>query len=80
MWGQILPMHCFEKGDDVVLFDVLADSSRIADIVSDVQIIRGNLGNWAEVMQAVHSSRPENIFHLGAMITMPARGQSVGSI
>lgn len=70
--GVNLAHELVEKGEDVVIFDVLADSPLISDIKSNVQIIRGNLGNWAEVLEAVHSTSADRIFHLGAMITMQA--------
>lgn len=70
--GTNLARRLLEQGDEVVLFDVVADTSRIPDMADDVQVIRGNLGNWAEVLEAVHASRIDTIYHLGAMITIPA--------
>lgn len=70
--GGNLARELVGRGEEVVIFDVLPDSPRVSDIRNDVHIIRGDLGNWAEVLEALHSTRAETIFHLGAMITMPA--------
>ena len=70
--GANLAHELVEKGEEVVIFDVVTDASMISDIRNDVQIIRGNLSNWAEVLEAIHSSKVDKIYHLGAMITMPA--------
>ena len=70
--GGNLVRELVNRGEEVVIFDVLPDAPMISDIRDDVQIITGNLGNWAEVLEAVHSTRVDTIFHLAAMITMPA--------
>ena len=81
--GGNLARMLLEQGDEVVIFDVLPNApkgSAIWDLRDNIQIIQGNLGNWAEVLEAVHSTRADTIYHLGAMITMPARGQSMGRL
>jgi nucleoside-diphosphate-sugar epimerase len=70
--GINLAHELVAKGEDVVIFDMLPDSPRIADIKDKVRVIQGQLGDWAQVMEAVHSTKPDTIYHLGAMITMPA--------
>jgi threonine 3-dehydrogenase len=73
--GGNLARMLLEQGDEVVIFDVLPNApkgSAIWDLRDNIQIIQGNLGNWAEVLEAVHSTRADTIYHLGAMITMPA--------
>lgn len=70
--GVSLARELILKGEEVIIFDLLSDSPMISDFRSDVKVIQGQLGNWAEVLEAVHSSHVDTIFHLGAMITMPA--------
>lgn len=70
--GVNLVRELVKKGEEVVIFDIISDASRIADIKDKVKIIQGQLGDWAQVMEAVHSTKPDTIYHLGAMITMPA--------
>jgi len=70
--GVNLARELVSKGEDVTLFDIVTQSPMISDIKNKVKIIQGNLGNWAEVFEVVHSQKFETIFHLGAMITMPA--------
>ncbi len=70
--GVNLARELIKRGEEVILFDLLPDSPMISDIRNEVKLIQGQLGNWAEVLEAVHSSHVDTIFHLGAMITMPA--------
>ena len=70
--GTNLARRLLENDEQVVIFDVAHGSNLIEDIKSDLKIIRGQLGNWGEVLNAVQSNNIDCIFHLGAMITIPA--------
>jgi len=70
--GTNLARRLLVNGEQVVIFDIASGSSLIEDIRSDIKIIQGQLGDWAEVLNAVQSHSIDCIFHLGAMITMPA--------
>ena len=70
--GTNLTRYLLERGEEVVIFDISPASPLIEDIKSDVKIIQGHLGNWAEVLNAVQADKIDHIYHLGAMITMPA--------
>jgi threonine 3-dehydrogenase len=70
--GTNLARRLLVNGEEVVIFDIASGSSLIGDIKGDLKIIQGHLGNWAEVLNAVQSHGIDCIFHLGAMITMPA--------
>jgi threonine 3-dehydrogenase len=67
------------KGQDVVLFDIAARPERVTDIKDNVKIIQGDLKVWAEVMNTVRDNRVEDIFHLGAMLSVPSEGNPWGS-
>ena len=70
--GSNLARRLLENGEEVVIFDVLPSAKSIESIKGDVQIIQGQLGNLAEVLNAVQANNIDCIYHLGAMISMPA--------
>ena len=70
--GSNLARRLLENGEEVVIFDILPSLKSIQDIKGDVKIIQGDLGNLAEVLNAVQANNIDCIYHLGAMITMPA--------
>ena len=62
-----------ERGDtDLFLFDIHPFTKRIDDLISRVEIIRGDLGEFSHVLDAVQNVRPQSIYHLGAMLSMPS--------
>jgi threonine 3-dehydrogenase len=70
--GSNLAKSLLENGEEVVIFDILSSSSLIESIKGDVQMIQGHLGDLNEVLNAVQANNIDCIYHLGAMITMPA--------
>jgi nucleoside-diphosphate-sugar epimerase len=57
---------------DITLFDVRDSRWRLDDIGDDVTIVKGDVGNFSHVLEAVRSSRAEMIYHLGAMLSLPS--------
>ena len=57
---------------DITLFDVSDSRQRIEDIAEFVSIVKGDVGNSSDVLDAVRSSRAEIIYHLGAMLSLPS--------
>ncbi len=57
------------EGEHPVLFDVSPNRSAIADVEKAVTIVRGDLGSYAEVLNAVKSNGITEIYHLGSMLT-----------
>lgn len=70
--GSNLARHLLGRGEEAVLFDRLSDCGSIGDIRNDVEIVQGELGNLSQVLNVVAAGKIEYIYHLGAMITMPA--------
>ena len=70
--GSNLAKRLLENGEEVVIFDISPNSNSIESIKDDVKMIQGQLGNLAEVLNAVQANNIDCIYHLGAMITMPA--------
>jgi threonine 3-dehydrogenase len=67
------------KGEDIVLFDIVTRPERVADIKDNVRIIQGDLKVWPEVMNVVKDNKVKDIFHLGAMLSVPSEGNPWGS-
>jgi len=61
-----------ELGEDVVLFDVVSQSKLIDDIKDEVKIVRGDLSNWAQVLDGVKEYDVDCIYHAGALLSATA--------
>ena len=57
---------------DITLFDVSDSRRRIEDLVDVVTVVKGDIGNFSHVLDAVRSSRAEVIYHLGSMLSLPS--------
>jgi nucleoside-diphosphate-sugar epimerase len=68
-----------ERDKDSVLFDVAPQTERVADIKGKVKIVRGDLKVWPEVMNVVKENNVEDIFHLGAMLSVQSDRNPWGS-
>jgi threonine 3-dehydrogenase len=69
--GAFLARRRLAQGDKVVIFDVAPNTKRIADILSEVKVVQGNLANASEVYNTVRDSGIHKILHLGAMLSSP---------
>ena len=56
----------------VTLFDLDPSTERLAGVADRVSVIRGDLGDSADVDDAVASSHPDAIYHLGGMLSAPS--------
>ena len=70
--GAELARTFVSKGDDVVLFDIAPDYTRIGDIKDKVKVVQGNLAYQAEVFNVVKDNNIEGICHLGSMLSVPS--------
>ena len=72
MIGSTLARMLVEKGEQVWVFDRQISPNRLSGIEDRVTTIRGELGTFSHVVEAVKESAPRVIFHLGAMLSIPA--------
>jgi threonine 3-dehydrogenase len=70
--GSTLARMLVARGEKVWVFDRLISRGRLAGLGDSVKTIQGDLGNYSHVLQAVKESSPSAIFHLGAMLSIPA--------
>jgi nucleoside-diphosphate-sugar epimerase len=63
-----------ERGEEIVLFDILVNEYRVEDIKNKVKIVRGDLSNFPEVVNVVKDNRITDIYHMGGLLTMISEG------
>ncbi len=69
-----------EKGEQgLVLFDFNPSPNRIDDIADQVDVVRGDVGNFSHVIDAVKRVRPSVIYHLGAILSVPSDADPASS-
>lgn len=69
-----------EKGEQgPVLFDFNPSPNRIDDIADQVDVVRGDVGNFSHVIDAVKQARPSVIYHLGAILSVPSDADPASS-
>ena len=71
--GAALAHILVERGENVVLFDININHSRIDDIEDKVTVVRGGLGNWSEVLNVVKDNNVKGIYHTGSMLSLPSQ-------
>ncbi|HVO38792.1 MAG TPA: NAD-dependent epimerase/dehydratase family protein [Spirochaetia bacterium] len=70
--GSTLARMLCDQGEAVWVFDRAIVRERFSGIEDRVKMIRGELGVVSHVLEAVKTARPSVIFHLGAMLSIPA--------
>ncbi len=70
--GSTLARILVERGDEVWLFDRQVSGNRLSGIQERVHLIRGELTVFSHVLEAVKQSGAATVFHLGAMLSVPA--------
>jgi threonine 3-dehydrogenase len=66
--GQKLSKFLLERGNRVVLFDIVAPQKEDKE-GGKMMFVKGNITNWAEVCNVVKDGKIEHIFHLAAMLS-----------
>src|SRR4030067_162236 len=75
--GVYLAHALLQKGEEVVLFDIVGFSPLIKDIKNKVKIVQGDLASWAEVMEVVKQYNIDGIFHTGALLSASAEEKPI---
>jgi threonine 3-dehydrogenase len=68
--GAQLVRDLVARGDDVVVFS--RTSGRLRGMEESVTMVRGDLADISQVMNAVKEHRIDCIYHLGAMLSLPS--------
>jgi threonine 3-dehydrogenase len=75
--GTYLARALLQKGEEVVLFDVITNSPLIKDIKDKVKIVQGDLASWAEVLEVVKQHKIDGIYHTGALLSASAEEKPI---
>lgn len=67
--GSEVVRQLANRGEDVVVFDIMINRFRISDIENKVKIVKGDLGNFNEVLNVFKYNRIDAIYHMGAILT-----------
>ena len=70
--GIELARKLAERGEDVVLFDIVPRVERVANIKGKVKVVQGDLEVWPEILNVVRDNKVDNVFHLGTMLSIPS--------
>jgi threonine 3-dehydrogenase len=71
--GSELVRFLLGRGEpDLVVFDVNPKTKGLGNAADRVQIVRGDLGDFSDVLDAVKDARPSAIYHLGGMLSVPS--------
>lgn len=68
--GAQLVRDLVERGEQVVVFS--RTSGRLGGVEEKVKMVRGDLGDMSQVMNAVRGQHIDCIYHLGAMLSLPS--------
>lgn len=75
--GVYLARALLEKGEEVVLFDIVRSSPLLHDIKDKVKIVQGDLASWAEVLEVVKQYKIDGIYHTGALLSASAEEKPI---
>jgi threonine 3-dehydrogenase len=79
--GSTVARLLLARGEEPpVLFDRNPSPQRLDDIADRVEIVQGDLANFAHVLEAVRSARPQTIYHLGGMLSFPSEADPHAAI
>jgi threonine 3-dehydrogenase len=53
---------------------------RLGEVADAVEVMRGDLGNFSHVLEAVKKARPQVIYHLGATLSVPSEADPASAI
>ncbi len=69
-----------KKGEKPVVFSSIPNTSRSADLGESVEGMAGDLGNFSNVLDAVKTTWPDVIYHMGGMLTAPSEADPAAPI
>jgi threonine 3-dehydrogenase len=70
-----------DRGEDQpVLFDLNPSTRRLDDVAARVEVVRGDLGTFSHVLEAVKRAQPAAIYHLGGMLSLPCEADPPAAV
>ena len=69
-----------EKGvKKPVVFDINPSTKLLDDAAAQVELVRGDLGNFSHVLNVVKTFRPKVVYHIGGMLSVPSDADPAAS-
>ena len=53
---------------------------RLGDVADEVEMMRGDVGNFSHMLEAVKKARPQVIYHLGATLSVPSEADPASAM
>lgn len=66
--GCHLARQLLKQGEEVAVFDIVPPPRTAADIAPHIQSFRGELTDWAQLVEVVSKVCPDAVFHLAALL------------
>ena len=63
-----------------VVFDINPSINRLDDIKDQVEVVKGDLGNYSHVLDVVKKKTPNVIYHLGGMLSVPSEADPTAAL
>lgn len=67
--GANLAKKLVAEDQQVVMFELNPNLKIVSDIINKVELVRGDIANWAEVLNVVKKYKVEKIFHTAALLS-----------
>lgn len=77
--AHIARLKLKEGEKDIAVFDINPSLKLLDDIADKVSLIKGDLGNFSHVLNAVKGCKPKTIFHVGGMLSVPSDADPAAS-
>lgn len=79
--GREIVRRLIDRGEErPAVFSRDPSPRRLGDLAARVEAIAGDVGNFSHVLDAVKSVRPDRIYHLGAMLSVPSDADPASAI
>ena len=79
--GREVVRLLLEKGEKrPLLMSRDPSPGRLGELADLVDVMRGDLGNFSHVLEAVKKARPKVIYHLGATLSVPSEADPAGAM
>jgi threonine 3-dehydrogenase len=77
--AQVVRMLLQQGEKRAVVFDINPSTKLLDDVADQVQVVRGDLGNFSHVLNVVKTFRPKVIYHMGGMLSVPSDADPAAS-
>ena len=78
--AEVVRLLLKRGAESPLLLDVNPSMQRLDDVANRVELVRGDLGNFSNVLDAVKQARPRAIYHLGGMLSAPCEADPAAAI